>query len=329
MEARSAHVGLDGPPVCPTSRTSPLPPTGMVGTPPPMQRYRVCRSTMNYSNDSLLSARTSSDDRSRSAISLASPAARRARRGRSSSRDGDGERKLVLRQDPPGAPAKSERHGLRSRSFALRRPPAFRCPRCCWTADADELGSPGLRHGAHRRRDDRAADPARGRVRARPRRSWPRSAGRSRRRSTRSTRDGVRHLDTAGRAPGRGRARAVPRAARLVRRTAPRVRARAALARRNDAAVRPADASCTATSATATSSSDRTGSAPSSTGSSHTSAIRGRTSRGCARGRGGSADRARSAGSVKREDLYAAYERDVGHPGRPRRRALVGSRCPT
>ena len=58
-------------------------------------------------------------------------------------RDGEGERKLVLRQDPPGAPAKSERHGeidiLRAAKAA-----GVPVPEVFWSADADDLGSPGF-----------------------------------------------------------------------------------------------------------------------------------------------------------------------------------------
>ena len=58
-------------------------------------------------------------------------------------RDGEGERKLVLRQDPPGAPAKSERRGevdiLRAAQTA-----GVPVPEVYWTADADDLGSPGF-----------------------------------------------------------------------------------------------------------------------------------------------------------------------------------------
>ena len=58
-------------------------------------------------------------------------------------RDGEGERKLVLRQDPPGAPAKSERRGevdiLRAAKAA-----GVPVPEVYWTADAEDLGSPGF-----------------------------------------------------------------------------------------------------------------------------------------------------------------------------------------
>jgi aminoglycoside phosphotransferase (APT) family kinase protein len=58
-------------------------------------------------------------------------------------RDGVVDRKLVLRQDPPGAPAKSERRGevdiLRAAKAA-----GVPVPEVLWSADTDELGSPGF-----------------------------------------------------------------------------------------------------------------------------------------------------------------------------------------
>jgi aminoglycoside phosphotransferase (APT) family kinase protein len=58
-------------------------------------------------------------------------------------RDGDGERRLVLRRDPPGAPARSNRTGeidlLRAAAAA-----GVPVPVVVWSSDDDALGSPGF-----------------------------------------------------------------------------------------------------------------------------------------------------------------------------------------
>jgi len=57
--------------------------------------------------------------------------------------DGEGERNLVLRRDPPGAPAQSDRS---IEADVLRRAAeaGVPVPTVLWTAGADELGSPGF-----------------------------------------------------------------------------------------------------------------------------------------------------------------------------------------
>lgn len=58
-------------------------------------------------------------------------------------RDGDNERRLVLRQDPPGNPGKSER---RTEVDLLRAAKAagVPVPEVLWLADGDDLGTPGF-----------------------------------------------------------------------------------------------------------------------------------------------------------------------------------------
>ena len=54
----------------------------------------------------------------------------------------DGERRLVLRRDPPGAPAKSDR-ATEVEILRIAADAGVPVPKVVWTADADELGSPG------------------------------------------------------------------------------------------------------------------------------------------------------------------------------------------
>jgi aminoglycoside phosphotransferase (APT) family kinase protein len=57
--------------------------------------------------------------------------------------DGRSERRLVLRRDPPGAPARSER-GAEVELLRRARDADVPVPVVVWTAESDELGSPGF-----------------------------------------------------------------------------------------------------------------------------------------------------------------------------------------